>query len=179
MELAFPLLLVRLVIGLAFAAHGSQKLFGWFGGYGLAGTAGFFESIGFKPGRFFALAAGFAELLGGLLIALGFGGPVGAMFVIAAMVVAIVAVHLRNGFFAQNNGVELPLLYLLVGVYYAFGGFGALSVDGALGLTGTWTPALDWVFVILGFIGGFANLALRRKTAPAAPAAAEGLDPAV
>jgi len=179
MELAFPLLLVRLVIGLAFAAHGAQKLFGWFGGYGLAGTAGFFESIGFRPGRFFALAAGFAELVGGLLIAVGLGGPIGPMFVIAAMLVAIVAVHLRNGFFVQNNGIEVPLLYLVVAVSYAFAGLGALSLDGALGVTGAWTPALDWAFVALGFIGGFANLALRRKTEPAAPPAPEGLDPAV
>jgi putative oxidoreductase len=179
MELALPLLLVRLIIGLGFAAHGTQKLFGWFGGYGLTGTGGYFESIGFKPGRFFAFAAGFSELLGGLLVALGLGGPIGPMFVIAAMLVAIVAVHLRNGFFAQNNGVELPLLYLLVAVYYGFAGSGPLSLDAALGLNGVWTPALDWVFVALGFIGGFANLVVRRKMVPAAPAASEGLDPAV
>jgi putative oxidoreductase len=179
MELALPLLLVRLVIGLGFAAHGAQKLFGWFGGYGLAGTGGFFESIGFKPGRFFAFAAGFAELVGGLLIALGLLGPIGPMFVIAAMLVAIVTVHLRNGFFATGNGVELPLLYLLVAVYYAFAGYGPLSLDAVLGLSSLWTPTLDWVFVALGFAGGFGNLAVRRKPAPATPSAPDGLDPAV
>jgi putative oxidoreductase len=178
MDLALPLLFIRLVIGLAMAAHGAQKLFGWFGGYGLAGTGGFLESLGFKPGKLFAFAAGLAEGLGGLLIALGLGGPVGAALVISAMVVAIVTVHLRNGFFATGNGVELPLLYLLVAAGYAFAGYGALSLDGALGLGGVWTPVLVWVFVALGVAGGVANLLVRRP-APAAPAAAEGLDPAV
>src|SRR5665213_371156 len=77
MDIALPLLIVRLVIGLGFASHGAQKLFGWFGGYGLAGTGGFFESIGFKPGKLFAGAAGASELIGGLLLALGLGGPIG------------------------------------------------------------------------------------------------------
>ncbi len=179
MELALPLLLVRLIIGLGFAAHGSQKLFGWFGGYGIAGTGGFFEQLGFRPGRTFALAAGLAEFLGGLLIALGLAGPIGPMLVISAMVVAIVTVHLRNGFFATSNGVELPLLYLLIAVGYAFAGFGQLSLDAAFGLSSVWTPVLDWVFVILGFIGGGLNLLARRNTAAPAPGASEGLDPAV
>lgn len=179
MELALPLLFVRLVFGLAFAAHGAQKLFGWFGGYGLAGTGGFFETLGFKPGRLFAAAAGLSELVGGLLIAAGLFGPVGAMFVIAAMLVAIAAVHLRNGFFAASNGIELPLLYLLVALVYAFGGYGSLSLDAALGIAGWWSAGIVWGAVVLGFAGGLLNLAVRHKT-PAAPAvAAEQLDPAV
>jgi putative oxidoreductase len=178
MELALPLLLVRLVIGLAFAAHGAQKLFGWFGGYGIAGTGGFFETLGFRPGRVFAAAAGFSEFVGGLLIAAGLFGPVGPMFVIAAMLVAVVAVHLRNGFFVSTNGVELPLLYLLIGLIYAFAGFGVLSLDAAFGLAPVWTPAVIWGVVILGFVGGLLNIAVRRK-APAAPPATETLDPAV
>jgi len=174
MDLALPLLLVRLIFGLAFAAHGSQKLFGWFGGYGLAGTAGFLESIGFRPGRLFATAAGLSELAGGLLIAFGLGGPIGPALVIAAMTVAILTVHVGKGFFAASNGVELPLLYLLFAVGYAFGGYGPLGLDAATGIGAVWTPALVWVFVGLGFVGGLLNLAARRK----APAA-EGLDPAV
>ena len=70
------LLVLRLVVGLVMAAHGSQKLFGWFGGHGLAGTGGFFEMIGFKPGRFFALLAGTTEVVSGLLIAAGFLGGI-------------------------------------------------------------------------------------------------------
>ena len=178
MDLALPLLFVRLIVGLAIAAHGAQKLFGWFGGYGLAGTGGFLEQLGFKPGKLFAFAAGVAEGAGGLLIALGLFGPVGAALVMSAMVVAIVTVHLRNGFFASSNGVELPLLYLLVAAIYGFTSYGALSLDGALGLGAVWTPALVWLFIGLGIVGGLLNLAVRRK-APAPPAAPEGLDPAV
>lgn len=178
MDLALPLLLVRLIIGLAFAAHGAQKLFGWFGGYGLAGTGGFLETLGFRPGKAFAAAAGFAELAGGLLVALGLFGPVGPALVISAMVVAIATVHLRNGFFATANGIELPLLYLLVGVLYAFAGYGGLSLDAAFGIAGVWTAGLVWLFVLVGFVGGLGNLAVRR-TAPVPAAPAETLDPAV
>ena len=171
MDIALPLLIVRLVVGLGFAAHGAQKLFGWFGGYGLAGTGGFFEGLGFKPGKLFAGAAGAGELLGGLLLALGFGGPIGSMLIISVMVVAILAVHLSNGFFAPN-GIELPLLYAALAVTFAFVGFGAYSLDAALGWTGVWTPALAWLFVGLGIVGGLLNLAARRKPAAAAEGAA-------
>ena len=119
-----------------------QKLFGWFGGYGLAGTGGFFESMGFRPGRFFAAAAGAGELAGGLLIAFGLGGPIGPMLVIAVMTVAILTVHISHGFFAGENGVEVPLLYATLAVFFAFAGYGAYSLDDALGWTVVWTPAL-------------------------------------
>ena len=75
--MAIGLLLVRLVFGGLMAAHGSQKLFGWLGGYGLTGTGTFFEQLGFRPGRLFAAAAGMTEVLGGVLVAVGFGGPIG------------------------------------------------------------------------------------------------------
>jgi putative oxidoreductase len=171
MDIALPLLIVRLVVGLGFAAHGAQKLFGWFGGYGLAGTGGFFEGVGFKPGKLFAGAAGAGELLGGLLLALGLGGPIASMLIISVMVVAILAVHIGNGFFNASNGVEFPLLYLLIGFTFAFIGFGAYSLDAALGWNTIWTPALAWLFVGLGIVGGLLNMAARRKPAAAAPAA--------
>src|SRR2546428_533738 len=82
------------------AAHGAQKLFGWFGGYGLAGTGGFFAGLGFRPGVLFALAAGLGELGGGLLTAAGLFGPVGPALIILVMLVAILAVHWPHGFFA-------------------------------------------------------------------------------
>src|SRR5688572_20157667 len=88
------LLLLRLVVGLSMAAHGSQKIFGWFGGYGLAGTGGFFEMLGFKPGRTFAFMAGATEITSGLLIALGFLGPVGPALMLSVMIVAAFTVHL-------------------------------------------------------------------------------------
>ncbi|HEY4439462.1 MAG TPA: DoxX family protein [Candidatus Elarobacter sp.] len=173
-EIAIPLLLVRL-IGLGFAAHGAQKLFGWFGGYGLAGTGGFFESLGFRPGRFFAGAAGVGELLGGLLIAFGLGGPIGSMLAIAVMVVAILSVHLSHGFFASNNGYELPLAYIGWAFILAFTGFGPYSLDAVLGLNTLWTLQIAWIAVLLGVLGGLANMALRRKAPPAPAAAGEVL----
>src|SRR5262245_43520782 len=105
------ILIGRLIIGLAMAAHGAQKLFGWFGGYGIAGTGGFFEGLGFRPGRFFASGAGLAEFFGGLLTAFGLFGPFGPALIILVMVVAAVAVHWPHGFFAMSNGIEMPLLY--------------------------------------------------------------------
>ena len=91
------LLLARMVLGLLMAAHGSQKLFGWFGGYGLAGTGGFFESLGFRPGRLFAAAAAVTEVAGGLLLALGLLGPLGPAMIISVMIVAMATVHWPHG----------------------------------------------------------------------------------
>lgn len=158
------LLLVRVVVGLLMAAHGAQKLFGWFGGYGLAGTGGFFEQLGFRPGRFFAGAAGTAEFAGGLLLALGLLGPLGPALMVSVMIVAMATVHWQHGVFAQNNGVELPLLYAVAAVALTLTGFGAYALDAALGLT--WPPATVGVALGLGAAGGLANLALR-KAAPA------------
>ena len=157
-------LVLRLVVGAVMAAHGSQKLFGWFGGYGLSGTGGFFETLGFRPGRVFAFAAGFSEFAGGLLLVLGFLGPVGPALIISVMTVAAIVVHWRNGLFAQNNGIELPLLYFAAAIALALSGFGQFSIDSALGLH--WTPAVVWTVLFAGLAGGLANLAVRR--APAA-----------
>src|SRR5215211_369162 len=97
MDLA--LLVLRLVVGLAFAAHGAQKLFGVFGGHGIEGTAGFFEQIGLRPGKVHAWASGSAEFFGGLAIALGIVTPVAAAALIAVMTAAVLTVHVKNGFF--------------------------------------------------------------------------------
>lgn len=159
------LMLARLVVGLVMAAHGAQKLFGWFGGYGLAGTGGFFESLGFRPGRLFAAAAGSTEVVSGLLVASGLLGPLGPALMISVMVVAIATVHWPHGLFAQNNGIEVPLLYLTAAAALALTGYGAYSLDAALGLT--WQPEVAWIALAAGVIGGLANLAIR-KTGPAA-----------
>lgn len=156
------LLLARLVFGLVMAAHGAQKLFGWFGGHGIAGTAGFMESIGFHPGRLFATAAGFAEFAGGLLIAAGLLGPIGPALVLSAMIVAAVTVHLKNGLFAQNGGIELALLYAAAAVAFALTGYGALSLDAILGIGSIWTPVLIWSAIAIGIAGAIGNLGLRR-----------------
>jgi putative oxidoreductase len=158
------LLLARVVFGLLMAAHGSQKLFGWFGGYGLAGTGGFFESLGFRPGKLFAAAAGGTEFAAGLLVAFGLLGPLGPALILSVMIVAMATVHWANGVFAQNNGIEVPLLYTAAAVAIGLIGNGGYSLDAVFGLT--WSAEVVWVALALGVIGGFANLAIR-KTAPA------------
>lgn len=157
------LLLARLVLGLLMAAHGAQKLFGWFGGHGLAGTAGFFDQLGFRPGRAFALAAGLAEFGGGLLVATGLLGPIGPALIVSVMIVAAVTVHLANGLFAMNNGVEVPLLYAAGATALALTGPGAYSLDALLGLEALWAPGVAWAALAVGVIGGLANLFVRRR----------------
>jgi putative oxidoreductase len=156
------ILIARLILGLGLAAHGAQKLFGWFGGHGLAGTGGFMESLGFRPGRQFALAAGLGEFGGGLLTAAGLLGPVGPAAMIAVMVVAMLTVHRGHGFFAEGNGVELPLLYATGALALAFAGPGAYSLDRLLGIAPFAGPAATWTLLLLAVAAGAANLALRR-----------------
>jgi len=159
------LFLVRVVVGLVMAAHGSQKLFGWFGGYGIAGTGGYLESIGFRPGRVFAAAAGASEFLGGLLIAAGLLGPVGPALVLATMIVAAVSVHGKHGLFAANNGIEVPLLYAVIAAGLIFTGPGAYSFDGMIGSGSPWPPVLSWAALLVGVAGAVANLVVRRPVA--------------
>jgi putative oxidoreductase len=128
------LLIARLILGGALAAHGAQKLFGWFGGRGIAGTAPFFDSLGFRPAKPFVLAAGVGELGGGALVALGLLGPIGPALIVATMLVAIYAAHWGKGFFAESNGVELPLTYTAAALVLAFTGPGRYALDHALGL---------------------------------------------
>jgi putative oxidoreductase len=156
------LLLARLVFGVLMAAHGSQKLFGWFGGYGLNGTAGFFEGLGFRPGRLFVTAASVSEIGGGALLALGLFEPIAAALVVSVMIVAAGSVHWQHGLFAGSNGIEVPLLYGAAAAALALTGPGAYSLDAALGLTSLWTPAVAWGALAVGIAGGFANLAIRR-----------------
>src|SRR6185436_13665258 len=151
------LLIVRLVFGLVMAAHGAQKLFGWFGGWGIAGTGGFFESLGFRPGRLFAAAAGAGEFGGGLLLALGLLGPLGPALVIGVMTVAALSVHWQHGLFATSNGIELPLLYAGAAAALALTGPGGFSVDALMGLTFIRTPEIGWIAIAAGLAGGFAN----------------------
>ncbi len=163
------LLVARLVLGLLMAGHGAQKLFGWFGGHGLTGTAGFFESIGYRPGRVFATTAAAAEVASGMLMAAGLLGPVGPALMLSVMIVAA-GLHWPNGLFATSNGIELPLLYATGAVVLALTGAGRYSLDSVLGLSTIWTPALSVFALAVGAAGGIANISLRR--APVAPAVA-------
>lgn len=126
------LLIVRLIVGLAFAAHGAQKLFGWFGGYGPKGTGGWFESIGVKPGVFEAVAIGIVEFVGGILFAAGLLTPVVAILLAFTMVGAIVKVHAKNGFWNTSNGYEFNLVLIAILIAVAFSGAGSLSIDALL-----------------------------------------------
>jgi len=162
---ATGLLVARLVLGLLMAAHGSQKLFGWFGGHGLAATGGMFQGLGFRPGKAFALAAAATEVTSGVLVALGLFGPVGPALMISVMIVAAVSVHLRNGLFATSNGIEVPLLYATGAAALALTGPGAYSLDALLGLGTLSSPAVAAVALAVGIVGGAANLMARRPAA--------------
>jgi putative oxidoreductase len=166
--MAYGLLLLRVVAGGTIFAHGAQKLFGWFGGFGIAGTGGWMESMGFRPGKTFATAAGLGEFVGGLLFTLGFLGAVGPALMLSVMLVASITVHRKNGLFTTNNGIELPLLYATGAVGVSLIGPGRYSVDAAIGDYRLLTPGVTWVILALGLIGGFANLAMRRPS-PASP----------
>ena len=142
----YGLLMLRLVVGLAFAAHGSQKLFGWFGGGGPAGTAGFFSSLGFRAPAAMALVAGLAELGGGLLLAAGLLTPLAALVLTVVMLNAIATVKWRKGFF--EPGFELDLTFLTVAVAVTATGPGRLSLDHAFGWAEEIT-GIEWASLVL------------------------------
>lgn len=123
------LLIIRLVVGLIFAAHGAQKLFGWFGGYGPKGTGGWMESIGIKPGVAAAVMAGLVEFVGGIAFAAGLFTPVVAVLLALTMIVAMIKVHGPNGFWATDGGVELNVILLAVLIGVALTGAGTYSID--------------------------------------------------
>ncbi|NEW04542.1 DoxX family protein [Paenibacillus sp. SYP-B3998] len=127
--MALGMLIIRLVIGLTFAGHGTQKVFGWFGGYGPKGTGGFFESIGIKPGILMAILAGLAELIGGLLFAAGLWTIVGAALIVLTMLVAIIKVHGKNGYWVTSNGIEYNIALIAIAVGVALMGAGEYSLD--------------------------------------------------
>ena len=122
-------LALRVPVGVIFTAHGAQKLFGWFGGYGLEGTAGWMDSIGLSPGMLMAILAGAAEFFGGLALIIGLLTRPAAAALSIAMLVAIFAVHFANGLFMANNGYEFGLALLSASVSLLFSGAGKLSVD--------------------------------------------------
>ena len=156
------LLIIRLALGLILFAHGAQKLFGWFGGYGPDGTGGFFESIGHKPGRRMAMIAGLSEAGGGVLLVLGLFTPLAASMLIGTMIVAAVSVHAPQGLWATNGGYELPLTNALVATGLAFTGAGTLSLDHAFGIP--WTRGAGAGIWALALAGAAAGITLTRRT---------------
>lgn len=125
----YGLTLLRVVTGLTFAAHGAQKLFGWFGGYGLVGVGQWMESIGLTPGYQLALLSGSAEFFGGLALVIGLLVRPAAAALAVTMLVAIFTVHLANGFFMSNNGYEFALALLASSLALLIEGAGKLSLD--------------------------------------------------
>lgn len=128
----FAALVLRVPVGLILAAHGAQKLFGWFGGYGLEGTGQWLASIGLEPGYLMALLAGGAELFGGLALVLGLLTRPAAVVAAFTMLVAIFAVHIGNGLFMSNNGYEYALTLLVATLALAIQGAGRFSVDSVI-----------------------------------------------
>lgn len=159
------ILLLRVTVGLTLAAHGSQKIFGWFGGYGPDATGQFMEGLGFRPGRRHALAAGYVEFVGGLLLAIGFLTPLAAALIASVMVVAAATVHWKNGFFAASGGYEFNLVIGVAALAVAFTGPGALSLDSIAGVApaGTTWGVGAAVVAVLGAIGQLAQ----RQVSPA------------
>ncbi len=129
--LSYPL--IRVAAGLILVPHGAQKLFGWFGGYGLEGTAGFFSGqLGLEPGMFFAVLVGSTEFFGGLMLALGLLTRPVAITIAIVMAVAI-SVHVPDGFFWTNGGYEYPLMWGLIALAIALKGGGEYSLDRKIG----------------------------------------------
>ena len=167
--LSIGLLLARLFLGLGVAAHGAQKLFGWFGGYGIKGTGGFFEgSLGLKPGALFATMSGLGEFGGGLLVAIGWLGPIGPALIIAVMTIAMITVHWKHGFFVTSNGVELPLMNVAGALALAFAGFGAYALDAVAPVAVLATPQVAWIAIIIAVVGALLSIVGRKPPAPAA-----------
>lgn len=180
MDLA--LFALRIVVGLLMAGHGAQKLFGSFGGHGIAGTGQFFESLGLRPGQRHARVAGLGEFAGGLLLALGLLTPLGAAAIIGVMTVAILTVHGPKGPWVTDGGYEYNLVLITIAFALASAGPGGWSLDRALGLD---SGGEGWGLAALaaGVLGGIGALisarGRAREPAPVArPAASPVPEPA-
>jgi putative oxidoreductase len=164
------LLILRVVVGVVLIAHGTQKLFGWFGGHGPRRTGAFFELLGYRPGALFAIIAGLSEAGGGALLAVGFLTPLAGAGVVGVMLNAAAALRGR-GPWVTNGGWEYPVVLATVGASLALAGPGSLSMDNALGLE--WSAAVRLGAVALGVASAIATLLIRRPGA-AQPTAASG-----
>jgi putative oxidoreductase len=159
-------LILRFIVGGYFFGHGTQKLFGWFGGYGPEGTGQFFESIGLRPGKRHAIAAGAAEAGGGALLVAGAATPLAATVLTSTMLTAINRVHLKNGPWVANQGYEYNLVLIAAVIALAETGPGSPSVDSAIGAK--WRgPGWALRALAAGIIGAIgAHIIAERAPAP-------------
>lgn len=167
MSLAWALLIIRVMVGLTLVAHGSQKLFGWFGGSGYAKLQKGFEAQGYRPVQLWTGLVILGEIGGGLSLAFGFLTPLGAAGIFGAMFMAIATVHWKNGFFNGKRGIEFPLALLTIATAIGIAGPGPLSLDTLFGIT----LLYPWLFValaILAILVDLAGLAIKRANAAAA-----------
>jgi len=166
MPVSLSLFILRLIVGLLLAGHGAQKLFGWFGGLGFAGTTGFLQSQGFKPAWLWTLLGGLGEFGGGLLLALGFLPPLGAIAIFASMLMAVAKFHWSKGFWVTNGGIEYPLLLLLLSVVLGLAGPGSYAIDTLLGITLP-TSLIFWAGVAASIIVDTIGLVISHQPAAA------------
>ncbi len=153
------LTVLRWVVGGLFIGHGTQKLFGWFGGHGLEATGNFFESLGLRPGRRHATAAGAAEAGGGALLALGLFTPAAAATLIGVMSTAVRKVHLKNGIWTTNGGYEYNLVLSAIVLALADVGPGDVSLDHAFG-----TEVKGQLVALAALVGGIAGAELMTRS---------------
>jgi putative oxidoreductase len=170
-------LLLRLVVGGFFIGHGTQKLFGWFGGSGIDATAQGFEHLGMRPGRRNAIAAGVAEAAGGSALVLGLATPLAASALTATMLTAINRVHLKNGPWMSNGGYEYNVVLIAAVIALAEMGPGELSLDASLGIESSGT---GWALAALlaGIAGAVGAHLAAESQAPPADAPQEAAVPA-
>ena len=164
------LLILRVVAGLTVAAHGAQKLFGWFDGPGRVNWEQGLQKQGLRPARFWGYLNILGELGGGLSLAFGFLTPLGAAGVFGAMLMAIASAHWKNGFFNSKRGIEFPLALLSIATAVGIAGPGAISLDTLFGIQ----LPYPWLFVVLAIIAALLDivgLAIKRANAAAAAAA--------
>jgi putative oxidoreductase len=162
------LLVLRVGVGLPFALHGFQKLFGWFGGGGLAATGEWFASLGFGRGRAATLMAGTSEIVGGLGLALGLGTPLAAAAVVGTMTTAAFVNNASSGYWSVSKGWELNGYLIVFATTLAISGPGAISVDAVLDVAGRVGTSLDGttglIAVLAGFSGGWLRWVTRRRS---------------
>jgi putative oxidoreductase len=163
------LLIIRVVFGLLMIGHGTQKLFGWFGGYGLTGSSGFVASRGFAPAKFWTATGSLSESVGGLLFLLGFLSPLGSIAIAAAMLTAIVGFHWPK-FWASEGGIEHALVMLTAAVAVGITGPGVYALDAVLGTALPPTAAgIIAALAAIGFLVSVVGAAGRRRAAAPAP----------